>query len=157
MDFPTPYTPGFRDVMTLSKAEAGRLMHNFIGAEHFLLAIIRSGKGIAYKMLTDRNTDIDGLKLRLEEELAENPPVVNEPFEPNLKARRVVEAIKDVARELGHTWVGTEHLFLGLLKVDGTAQRCLREFGVEYEAVKAELVTFIKECVEDQRDSRGRK
>jgi len=155
MESLTPYTPGLRDVMMLSKAEAGRLMHNFIGAEHYLLAIIRSGNGIAYKMLVDHGVSIEELRLRLEEELWENPPVVTRLFDHNDDARRVFEAMKDVARELGHTWVGTEHLFLGLLKMDGTAQRCLREFGVEYERMKTELVGFFNECDEGQENLGG--
>src|SRR3982750_1454217 len=129
----TPYTPGMREVLKLSKAEAGRLGHDYIGPEHYLLGIIRKGDGLAVQTLHNLETDLEDLKLELERmlEVGKGPNV--NLFSPNADAKKVLETTKEIARQMKHNWIGTEHLLLGLIKEENTvAARCLRHFNVDF-------------------------
>ena len=90
----TPYTPGMREVLKLSKAEAGRLGHDYIGPEHYLLGIIRKGDGLAVQTLNNLDVDLEELKMELERmlEVGKGPTVG--PFSPNAEAKRVLDMTK---------------------------------------------------------------
>ena len=141
----TPYTPGMREVLKLSKAEAGRLGHDYIGPEHYLLGIIRKGDGLAIQTLNNLDVDMEDLKMELERmlEVGKGPTVSL--FSPNADAKRVLETAKQIANEMKHGWVGTEHLLLSLIK-EGTTipSKCLRQFGVDFEKARKEVVTVIE-------------
>jgi ATP-dependent Clp protease ATP-binding subunit ClpC len=143
----TPYTPRLREVIKLSKAEAGRLGHDYIGPEHFLLGIIRKGDGLAVQTLYNVQIDLTKLKIALEAMLtvgAEPPEPKEGIVTPNTEASQVLAAAKEIARRLKHNWIGTEHLFLGLIKEEGTiASRCLREAGLDYETTEQEALRVI--------------
>lgn len=139
-----PYTPGMREVLKLSKAEAGRLGHDYIGPEHYLLGIIRKGDGLAVQTLHNLEIDLEELKMELESmlEVGKGPNV--NLFTPNAEAKRVLEATKDVGRQMKHNWIGTEHLLLGLIKEEGTlAAKCLRKFGVDLAKAQKEVLNVI--------------
>jgi ATP-dependent Clp protease ATP-binding subunit ClpC len=141
----TPYTPGMREVLKLSKAEAGRLGHDYIGPEHYLLGVIRKGDGLAIQTLMNLDVDLEDVKLELERmvEVGKGPTVGL--FSPNADAKRVLETSKQIANEMKHGWVGTEHLLLALIKEDNTiASKCLRQFGVDYEKAKKEVIQVIE-------------
>ena len=141
----TPYTPGMREVLKLSKAEAGRLGHDYIGPEHYLLGIIRKGDGLAIQTLMNLDVELDDVKMELERmvEMGKSPTVGL--FSPNADAKRVLETSKQIANELKHGWVGTEHLLLALIKEENTlASKCLRQFGVDYDKAKKEVITVIE-------------
>ncbi|MEN6626669.1 MAG: ATP-dependent Clp protease ATP-binding subunit [Candidatus Sumerlaeia bacterium] len=141
----TPYTPGMREVLKLSKAEAGRLGHDYIGPEHYLLGIIRKGDGLAIQTLMNLDVDLEDVKLELERmvEVGKGPTVGL--FSPNADAKRVLETSKQIANDMKHGWVGTEHLLLALIKEDQTlASKCLRQFGVDYEKARKEVLQVIE-------------
>ena len=141
----TPYTPGMREVLKLSKAEAGRLGHDYIGPEHFLLGVIRKGDGLAIQTLMNLDVDLEDVKMELERmvEVGKGPTVGL--FSHNADAKRVLETSKQIANEMKHGWVGTEHLLLALIKEEHTiASKCLRQFGVDFPKAKKEVVTVIE-------------
>jgi len=140
----TPYTPGMREVIKLSKAEAGRLGHDYIGPEHYLLGIIRKGDGLAVQTLHNLEIDLEDLKMELERmlEVGKGPNV--NLFSPNAEAKKVLDTTKDIARQMKHNWIGTEHLLLGLIKEEGTvAAKCLRNFGVDFNKAQKEVLNVI--------------
>jgi len=138
------YTPGMKEVIKLSKAEAGRLGHDYIGPEHYLLSIIRKGDGLAVQALNSMGVNLDELKEELERQLevgkapASGMPVYNE------DAKRVMKATSQIAQEMTHTWIGTEHLLLGLIREGNTkASECLAQLNVEYEQAYKEVIKVI--------------
>jgi ATP-dependent Clp protease ATP-binding subunit ClpC len=140
----TPFTPGWKEVMRQSRNEAGRLGHDYIGPEHFLLGIIRKGEGLAVQTLLNLDVELDDIKLELERQL----PVGQGPtvgiFPQNIEAKKVIEAAKNVAKQLRHNWIGTEHLLLALISEEGTqASRCLKGFGLDFNRVKREVLNLI--------------
>jgi len=141
----TPYTPGMREVIKLSKVEAGRLGHDYIGPEHYLLGIIRKADGLAVQTLTNLGVDLREVKAELERMLQVGKgPHVNI-FAPNAEARTVLETTKDIAQQMKHGWIGTEHLLLGLIKEEGTiAAKCLANFDIDFEKAKREVLNVIE-------------
>src|SRR5690606_19358350 len=134
-----------REVIKLSKAEAGRLGHDYIGPEHYLLGIIRKGDGLAIQTLMNLDVDLEDLKMELERlvEVGKGPTVGL--FSPNADAKRVLETSKQIANEMKHGWVGTEHLLLALIKEEQTlASKVLRQFGVEFEKARKEVLQVIE-------------
>ena len=141
----TPFTPGWKEVMRQSRNEAGRLGHDYIGPEHFLLGIVRKAEGLAVQTLLNLGIDLDDLKLELERmlEVGKGPTVGI--FPQNVDAKKVIESARNVARQLRHNWIGTEHLLLALIKEEGTlAARCLRSFNVDFNKVKREVLNLIE-------------
>ncbi|MFH0793023.1 MAG: ATP-dependent Clp protease ATP-binding subunit [bacterium] len=141
----TPYTPGMREVLKLSKAEAGRLGHDYIGPEHYLLGIIRKGDGLAVQTLHNLDVDPEDVKMEMERmlEVGKGPTVGL--FSPNADAKRVLETSKQVAGQMKHGWVGTEHLLLALIKEENTnASKCLRNFGVDFARAQREVYNVIE-------------
>jgi ATP-dependent Clp protease ATP-binding subunit ClpC len=107
----TPYTPGMRDVLKLSMNEAGRLGHDYIGPEHYLLGIIRMNQGVAVHALRNLDVDLDELKRTIEARLEKGKGPAVGLFAPNAKAKRILE-LSLRAQQLNHGWIGTEHLLL---------------------------------------------
>lgn len=141
----TPFTPGWKEVMRQSRNEAGRLGHDYIGPEHFLLGIIRKGEGLAVQTLLNMEVDLDELKLELERmlEVGKGPTVGI--FPQNSEAKRVIEAARNIARQLKHNWIGTEHLLLALIKEENTlAARVLKSFSVDFSRTKREVLNLIE-------------
>ena len=140
----TPYTPGMREVLKLSKAEAGRLGHDYIGPEHYLLGIIRKGDGLAVQTLANLEVDLEELKSELERMLDVGKAPGMNLYSPNADAKKVLEATKEIARQMKHNWIGTEHLLLGLIREENTlAARCLRNFGVDLAKAQKEVISVI--------------
>ena len=140
----TPYTPGMREVLRLSKAEAGRLGHDYIGPEHYLLGIIRKGDGLAIQVLQNLEIDPDDLKNDIERALSVGAGQDVNLFTPNNEAKRVLEAAKRIAEEMKHGWIGTEHLLLALIHVENTiASRLLREANADFHRAQQEVLNVI--------------
>jgi len=140
-----PYTPGMREVLKLSKAEASRLAHDYIGPEHYLLGIIRKGDGLAVQTLHTLDIDLDELKNEIERnlEIGKGPSVGL--VAPNLDAKRVLETTRRIATQMKHGWIGTEHLLLGLIKEEGTLpSKLLRRMGVDFERAQREVLNVIE-------------
>ena len=111
-----PILPGCGRCLKLSKAEAGRLGHDYIGPEHYLLGIIRKGDGLAVQTLNNLDLDLEELKLELERmlEVGKGPNV--NLFSPNAEAKKVLDMTKEIARQMKHNWIGTEHLLLAFIR-----------------------------------------
>lgn len=141
----TPYTPGMRDVFKLARQEAGRLGHDYIGPEHYLLGIIRKGDGLAVQTLLNLEVELDDLKLEVERmlKLGKTPTVGL--FSSNQEAKRVLDLSKEVARQMKHGWVGTEHLLLALIRAEETVPaKCLRNFNVDFQKAQREVLNVIE-------------
>ena len=146
----TPYTPtpGWKEVMKLAEREAGRLGHNYIGPEHYLLGIIRKGDGIAVQALQNMHIDLDDVKMELERLLQVGKGSTMGVFPPNTEAKRILEHAKQIAVKMRHTWVGTEHLLLAIVR-DGNniAAKCLKNFGVDYKKAHTEVINMLEESI----------
>ena len=141
------FTERARKVIILAREEAIRLGHNFVGTEHLLLGLIREADGLAVAMLKKLNVDLTGLKREIEKMVApskEVSPGSEIPFTP--QAKKVLEYAISEARSLGHNYIGTEHLLLGLIREgEGIASLVLRDFGVSVAAAKAQAVELLGE------------
>ncbi len=139
------FTDRARKVMNLAKSEAQRLNHEYIGTEHILLGLVQEGSGVAANVL--RNMGIDLKRIRAEiEKLVKGSstmvPMGNLPFTP--RAKKVLELSLEEASQLGHNYIGTEHLLLGLIKEsEGIAARVLTNLGVKLEDVREEVLEFL--------------
>ncbi len=136
------FTQRVRKVLFLARDEAGRLQHDYIGTEHLLLGIVREGEGVAANVLRHLKIDFDRIQKAVEESVtAPNGPVsIGEiPFTP--RAKKVLELSIDEARLHNHSYVGTEHLLLALIREgEGVAARVLNELGADHEQVKREVM-----------------
>jgi len=136
------FTQRVRKVLFLARDEAGRLQHDYIGTEHLLLGIVREGEGVAAKVLRHLKIDFDRIQKAVEDSVtAPNGPVsIGEiPFTP--RAKKVLELSIDEARLHNHSYVGTEHLLLALIREgEGVAARVLGEMGADHEQVKREVM-----------------
>src|SRR5512140_2711129 len=139
------FTERVRKVMYLAREEAARLQHDYIGTEHLLLGLIREGEGIAANVLSNLGLDLDVIRQAVESMVASpgGTLTIGEiPFTP--RAKRVLELSVDEARQLGHNYVGTEHLLLGLIREgEGVAARVLLELGVDRKKVREETLKLL--------------
>jgi len=139
------FTDRARKVMGLANQEAQRFNHEYIGTEHILLGLVKEGSGVAANVL--RNLDIDLKKIRIEvEKIVQSGPntatVGKLPYTP--RAKKVIELAFEEARSLGHNYVGTEHLLLGLLREqEGVAARVLMNLGLKLEEVREEVLNLL--------------
>ena len=139
------FTERVRKVIYLAREEAARLQHDYIGTEHLLLGVIREGEGIAAAVLNNLGLDLDRIRQEVENMVAPSggTMTIGEiPFTP--RAKRVLELAVDEARALGHNYVGTEHLLLGLIREgDGVAAKVLLELGVDRKRVREETIKLL--------------
>jgi ATP-dependent Clp protease ATP-binding subunit ClpC len=139
------FTDRARKVMGLARQEAQRLNHEYIGTEHILLGLVQEGSGVAANVL--KNLDIDLKKIRQEvEKLVKTGPSMvtmgQLPFTP--RAKKVLELALEEASTLGHNYIGTEHILLGLIREkDGKAAKVLTNLGVKLEQVREEVLEFL--------------
>jgi ATP-dependent Clp protease ATP-binding subunit ClpC len=149
------FTERARKVIILAREEAIRLGHNFVGTEHLLLGLIREGDGLAVAILKKLNVSISALKAEIEKIVAvgtEFAPAGEIPFTP--QAKKVLEYAISEARSLGHNYIGTEHLLLGLIREgEGIASVVLRDFGVSVAAAKAQAQELLGEQSSKQGSS----
>ncbi len=139
------FTDRARKVMQLANQEAQRFNHEYIGTEHILLGLIKEGSGVAANVL--KNLDIDLRKIRLEvEKLVQSGPdmVAMGKLPQTPRAKRVIEFSMEESRNLGHNYVGTEHMLLGLLREEeGVAAQVLTNLGLELEKVREEVLNLL--------------
>ncbi len=130
----------------LSQEEARRLGHNFVGTEQILLGLIGEGTGVAANVLTDLGVTLPDARLEVERIIGRGsgfvPPEI--PFTP--KAKRIFEESFREARSLGHNYIGTEHLLLGLTEAgEGVAAKVLENLGVEIKTVRSQVIKTLGE------------
>ncbi len=120
------FTDRARTVVVLAQDEARRLDHNYIGTEHLLLGLIREGEGVAAKALESLGISLDSVRQQVEQIIGQGQqaPSGHIPFTP--RAKKVLELSLRESQQLGHNYIGTEHILLGLIREgDGVARpRC---------------------------------
>ncbi|RMF87053.1 MAG: AAA family ATPase, partial [Nitrospinota bacterium] len=141
------FTERARRVIILAREEAERYHHEYLGTEHILLGILKDGGGIAITVLQKLGLDINQLRQEVEHNLPRslNTLIVGEiPFTP--KAKKVLEYAVEEARLMGHNYIGTEHLLLGLLKEkDGVAFKVLNSMGVRLVETRDKILSLLQE------------
>src|SRR5690554_3726263 len=126
------FTERAQKVVVLSQEEARRLGHNVVGTEHILLGLAAEGEGVAARALQSMNISLDAVRSEVEKVIGkgEHPPQGQIGFTP--RAKRVLELAFDEARQLGHNYIGTEHILLGLIREgEGVAAQVLKNLGVD--------------------------
>ena len=139
------FTDRVRKVIYYARDEAARLQHDYIGTEHLLLGIVREGEGIAAKVLAKLELDFEQIQQAVENMVKSSGGTLTIgeiPFTP--RAKRVLELAIEEARLLGHNYVGTEHLLLGLIREgEGVAAQVLAELGVDRKRVREEVLKLL--------------
>lgn len=137
------FTEKAQKVLALSQEEAIRLNHNNIGTEHILLGLIREENGIAAKALREIGLEEEQIKEEVEKLIGRgNQPMQSVHYTP--RAKRVVELSQDEARKLSHTYVGTEHILLGLIREgEGVAARVLHNLGVGLNKARQQVLQLL--------------
>ncbi|MBI4587629.1 MAG: AAA family ATPase, partial [Candidatus Rokubacteria bacterium] len=139
------FTERARRVIILAREEAGRFRHDFVGTEHILLGLIRDGEGIATAVLQRLGLRLETVKTEVERALAGFPKTLTfgeVPFTP--QAKRVLELSIEEARQLGHNYIGTEHLLLGLMKEGQCiAAKILESLGARLDEVRQETLALL--------------
>lgn len=141
-------------VIMLAQEEARRLGHNFVGTEQVLLGLIGEGTGVAAKTLKSMGVTLKDARAEVEKIIGRGSGfvAVEIPFTP--RAKRVLELSWDEARQLGHNYIGTEHLLLGLIREgEGVAARVLENLGVDLNKVRSNVVKMIGETKPTQTQS----
>ena len=136
------FTPRAQQVLALARKEADRFNHNYVGTEHLLLGLIKLGQGVAVNVLQKMNLDLDTVRLEVEKQVGNGPEtkmVGNIPYTPRVK--KVLALAGKEAKALNHSYVGTEHILLGLLREgDGVAARVLKNLEVDIERTRNEIL-----------------
>ena len=145
------FTDRARKVIMYGKQEAQRLGHNFLGTEHILLGLVKEGTGVAANVLKALGVDLKRIRAEVERLVQSDPasaesPQIKPTGEPRYtpRAKRVLELSMDEARGLGQSYIGTEHLLLGLLREgQGVAAQVLLNVGLKLETVREEVHSFL--------------
>jgi len=139
------FTERARKVILLAKEEAKRFNHDYIGTEHILLGLIREGEGVAAAVLQKLGLSPEKIRLEVEKLVQSGPSTMvsgDIPFTP--KAKKVIELAMEEARSLGHNYIGTEHLLLGLIREgEGVASQVLMNLGLDLNRVRNEVITLL--------------
>src|SRR5918996_557045 len=146
MDRFDKFTDRARKVLTLAQDEAQRFNHNYIGTEHLLLGLVREGEGVAARVLENMNVELSKVRTAVEFIIGRGDrPVVGE-VGLTPRAKRVIELAIDEARRLGHNYIGTEHLLLGLVREgEGIAAGVLESLGVSLDKVRHEVIRVLSQ------------
>ena len=136
------FTPRAQQVLALAKKEAIRFNHSFVGTEHLLLGLIKLGQGVAVNVLQKMDLDLETVREEVEKQVGAGPDQKQSgsiPYTPRVK--KVLNLAQREARNLGHTYVGTEHILLGLLREgEGYAAKVLKSLDVDIEQARQEIL-----------------
>jgi len=136
------FTPRAQQVLALARKEADRFNHNFLGTEHLLLGLIKLGQGVAVNVIQKMGLDLETVRMEVEKQVGTGPDqkmVGNIPYTPRVK--KVLALASKEAKALNHTYVGTEHILLGLLREgDGVAAKVLKNLDVDIEQCRQEIL-----------------
>lgn len=149
------FTDRVRKVLAMAREEAIRLQHDYVGTEHILLGLIREGEGVAAAVLMNLNVDLEQIHERIEESVRKGKATIALGELPyTSRAKKVLEYAMAEARELNHSYVGTEHLLLGLLREEkGIAAQVLNSLGVSLEDARAETLKLLGSDVSPSQPS----
>jgi ATP-dependent Clp protease ATP-binding subunit ClpC len=136
------FTPRAQQVLALARKEADRFNHNFVGTEHLLLGLLKLGQGVAVNVIQKMGLDLETVRMEVERQVGTGPdqkqmgPI---PYTPRVK--KVLALAGREAKQLNHTYVGTEHILLGLLREgDGVAAKVLKNLDVDIEQTRLEIL-----------------
>ena len=136
------FTPRAQQVLALARKEADRFNHNYVGTEHLLLGLIKLGQGVAVNVLQKMGLDLETVRMEVEKQVGSGPEtkmVGNIPYTPRVK--KVLALAGKEAKALNHSYVGTEHILLGLLKEgEGVAARVLKSLEVDIDRTRTEIL-----------------
>ena len=151
------FTKRARRVLTLAQEEAQRLNHNYIGTEHLLLGLIREENGVAVRVLRDMKVDLRLVRERIERAVGRGQRAMYGKLSLTPRTKRVIELAVDEARRLGHHYIGTEHLLLGLIREgEGVAVDVLKSMGVGLDKVRAQTARVMMDS-SSQGGKKGKK
>ena len=139
------FTERARKVIILAKEEARRFNHDYIGTEHILLGLVREGEGVAAAVLQNIGSSLETIRLEVEKLVQTGPTTQilgDIPFTP--RAKKVLELAAEEARSLGHNYIGTEHILLGLIREgEGVASQVLMNLGLDLNMVRNQVMNFL--------------
>ena len=156
----TRFTERAQRVILIAQEEAKRLNHDYVGTEHILLGLVALGEGVSAQVLANLNVDIRKVRSEIEKIVGtgDNMMLLGEiPFTP--RAKKVLEYAVEEAQHMGHTYIGTEHILMGLIREEeGVAARVLDNLGLKLETVREEVMNLLSENETEQtgRSSQGR-
>ena len=140
------FTKRARRVLTLAQEEAQRLNHNYIGTEHLLLGLVREENGVAVRVLRDLGVDPRQIRERVERTVGRGQRAMYGKLSLTPRTKRVIELAVDEARRLGHHYIGTEHLLLGLVRAgEGVAVDVLKGLGIGLDKVRSQTARVMME------------
>jgi ATP-dependent Clp protease ATP-binding subunit ClpC len=143
--------------MNLARQEAQRFNHEYLGTEHILLGLVQEGSGVAANVLKNMGIDLQKIRSEVEKIVKTGPSMVTMgqlPFTP--RAKKVLELSVEEASNLGHNYIGTEHLLLGLIKEnEGIAAQVLMNLGVKLEDVREEVLEFLGADTSEEEEEEG--
>ncbi len=136
------FTPRAQQVLALARKEADRFNHNYVGTEHVLLGLIKLGQGVAVNVLLKLGLDLETVRMQVEQQVGSGPEtkmVGNIPYTPRVK--KVLALASKEAKQLNHSYVGTEHILLGLLREgEGVAAQVLRNLDINLDKARNEIL-----------------
>src|SRR6266545_2472890 len=139
------FTDRARRVIPLAQEEARRLNHNYIGTEHLLLGLLAEGEGVAAKALEGLGISLEAVRVQVQEIIGQGQaaPTGHIPFTP--RAKKVLELSLREALQLGHSYIGTEHILLGLIREgEGVAAQVLQNLGAALEAARQQVIQLLQ-------------
>jgi ATP-dependent Clp protease ATP-binding subunit ClpC len=134
------FTDRARQVVVLAQDQARKGNYNYIGTDHLLLGLIEEGEGVAAKALESLGVSLAAVRQQAAEMIGQgqDSPPEHIPFTP--RAKQVLELAQQESRVLGHSYVGTEHILLGLIREDGVAARVLVKLGVDMDRARQQVI-----------------
>ena len=151
------FTPRAQQVLALARKEADRFNHNYVGTEHILLGLIKLGQGVAVNVLQKMGLDLETVRMEVEKQVGTGPDTKvtgNIPYTPRVK--KVLALASKEAKALHHSYVGTEHILLGLLREgDGVAARVLKSLEVDIERARQEVLKELDPNFEEGAEPQG--
>ncbi len=152
------FTERAKKVLVYAQDEATRFNHNYIGTEHLLLGLLREGDGIAAKVLGNLGVELNKVRSAVEFIIGRGERMVVGDINLTPRAKRVIELAVEEARRLGHNYIGTEHLLLGLVREgEGIAAGVLESLGVNLDKVRAQVVQVVSHGAMESQQRSGKK
>jgi ATP-dependent Clp protease ATP-binding subunit ClpC len=140
------FTNRLKKVINIARQEAIRMRHDYIGSEHLLLGIVKEGEGVAALVLSNLGIEKDELISAIENAVSYgSTPIVLGEIPLNQEARRILNYAMEEARRMNHSYIGTEHLLLGILKEEQSiAAQVLFSLGIDIDIVRSEIMKILE-------------
>ncbi len=152
------FTERARKVLSLAEQSAVSLNHNYVGTEHILIGLVKEGQGIAFKALNDAEVTEEKVIAEIKKIIGEGKEQVEKPVSLTPRSKKVLNLSMDEARRLGHNYIGTEHLLLGLIREgEGVAVRILSDLAGDLKAIHKQIIELLggQNNIEQQGTDKG--